>query len=764
MKKEPIIHLVPTFHHDIAYLKPEADYTAMATEIVDKAVSFLRKDPTYTYTVEQAYFFKEYWETHPELQEELCGYVQQGRLTFAPGFWSVPDMCMPSGESIFQNATYGRRLLHDLTQAAPRTAFIADCWGHHAQLPQIISQCGYDYYLFSRCMDPDFAQENFRWQGLDGTVLKTHWASSSYAGISFPDEGPVVNAEELHWEEAGADGLMNIYNTNKSHGSDGAQIVPVGGDMKLPADSSLNIVPELQKNETLPYPAFSSLDAGLDAVDFENAPLYDGEFISALKGTFSTNIRIKQYNRKMEQELYALEVLSVLKNKPTELSDEWALTLKNQFHDILCGTICDEAVDQAYREYDAALASLEQKRTALSKNGEPALFNALPFAVKELRGNTLCSAEGFGYAQEVELMAQSGAVPAVFENEWYRAELDAMGFITKLTELQGGKTVFTKQEIPFGSLLMEADGGDNWVEFEYPWELNASHFTTNTPDPYDRSAQPVHPKVALSKVGVRRAEAKLLSDGSICITQQGSLDYWATHLPFTTTVTLSKTSPRIDYHTEFDVLTKRIRLRVAFPTELQGGSVRHQIPYGMVDRGEGTQPPEYFMDQQKDGAGLALINRGLPANNTEDGIMMLTLFRGVAMEYKCASVLSYNLGEHICCDYAVIPHAAGSDAMLWEQALHFQRPLLETTREELLPFGIKGAMISALRHDNGAVFARIYNNTEQTCEAKITLPAEITAYQLTDGCMQPVGEPISVSGSLTLPLNPFQIQGIKFYQ
>ena len=118
--------------------------------------------------------------------------------------------------------------------------------------------------------------------------------------------------------------------------------------------------------------------------------------------------------------------------------------------------------------------------------------------------------------------------------------------------------------------------------------------------------------------------------------------------------------------------------------------------------------------------------------------LMLPLFRGVAMEYNCASVLSYNPGEHLCCDYAVVPHAENQDNVLWEQALQLQYPLLQTTKEPLLGLRVENAMLSALRFDNGAVFARIYNNLSLQRDAAITLPKEITAYQLTDGCMNPI--------------------------
>jgi len=758
------IYLIPTFHHDIAYLQPEAWYTEKAVSILDSALELLEKDKNYTFMVEQAYFLAEYLKEYPEKLEKLQRYASEGRLVFEPGFWSVPDMCMPSGESIFQNATYGRRFIEKTLGISPRVVMIADCWGHHGQLPQILKSCGYDYYVFSRCMEYDFEKGNFRWIGLDGTEMPTHWLSKGYAGVLFPSKLPATNAEELSWESASREGILKLYRDTEKYCGEEIRIIPAGGDMMTPAASTLELVSRWQQDSDMPRVTFSTFAKALDCIDFSQKEAYTEEFVSSLKGSFSTNIRIKIANRKLEQQLYALEVLSALKGKHIDFSNVWETALKNQFHDILCGTICDDALVQAYEEYQTAFAQMEEYRQALSSCGEAATFNPLPFRVTELRGNTLYTAEGFSYAEQQTYDVKDSVIPQNFENEWYFAELSENGFITKLVEKKTGAVIFKQQDIPFGSLLMEADGGDNWMEFEYPWELDGQH-TMNVPDPYDRSVLSVHPKTKLRSVGVTDATAEQLSDGSLRITQTGILDYWATRIPFSVTATLSKTSPRIDYHTEFECTNNRIRLRVAFPTALSNASIRHQIPYGMVERGEGTQPLEYMMDQQNNVAGLALINRGLPANNTENGIMMLTLFRSVAMEYKCKSALSYNLGERIACDYAVLPHKAGSDELLWEQALAFQCPLIDTTRESLLPIAIDGAKISAMREDQGAIFLRLYHGT--SCEKTVTIAVsdEFSEYAWTDGCMTEATGPVKITENrIVMTLGAYKIQGIKLFR
>lgn len=761
------IMIIPTFHHDIAYLKPEKDYHEMATAIMNKAILLMEKSAEYTFTVEQAYFFYIYWDEHPEQREKMKKFVKNGQLHFAPGLWTVPDMCMPSGESIYMQATYGKRFLKksvDVDGNDITVAYIADCWGHHAQLPQILSQCGYKYYVFSRCMEQNFNKENFVWRGLDKSTINGHWMSTGYAGIDFRDsEDDSVNAEELHWESATKKGILSLYNRNKVYCSDDTQIMPAGGDMKTPAAATLPIIDSLQKDDDFSSINFSSFSEALKKIDYDKKEIYDGEFISSMKGSFSTNIEIKQWNNKLEQGLYGLEVLSVMKNIKVDLSDEWKVALKNQFHDIICGTLCDAALQQAMAEYEMCGKNLENKRKKLSEFGDRALFNPLPFAVKgvDVKKSLFISADGLSYAKTKTFDSSEQELPFTFTNDYYQAEFDNNGFIISLIEKISGQQLVGDTGIPFGSLQLQADNGDNWVEFEYPYEDKVNQYSVNVPDPYDRSSLTRHRNVFLSSVGVLKATAFKLGEESVQITQSGMLKFWIIKLPFTTTITMYKSSPRIDYHTEFDCNNRHLRLRVAFPANVKHGVVRHQIPFGIVERGEGTQPASMFMDYQNSDAGVCLINKGIPTNNTEDGIMMLTLFRSVAMEYKCQSELSFNLGKHICSDYAILPHSINSDRKLWENALSFNCPLIETTCEALSDISVENALISALRYDGNDVFIRIYNADDVTTETTINVPECYSNYILTDGCMNPIGVSQKIFKKINIILSPYKVQGLR---
>ena len=140
---------------------------------------------------------------------------------------------------------------------------------------------------------------------------------------------------------------------------------------------------------------------------------------------------------------------------------------------------------------------------------------------------------------------------------------------------------------------------------------------------------------------------------------------------------------------------------------------------------------------------------------------MVTLFRSAAMEYKCPSSLSFNEGKSYSVEYAVVPHDAGSDDLLWENALQFNTPLVETGDDILSGWSVEGAYISAMRKIDGDVFLRLYTGTGSSKTAKIRVSTPYRMYSLTDGMMEPT-EWKPVPGELLLDMKPYEVLGIRF--
>ena len=757
-------YLVPTFHHDIAYLRPEEEYTARCLEILDEALDILRDNREYHYFLEQAWLLEEYWDARPEKRGLMRELAREGRLRVEPGLYAVPDMNLPDGESQYMHATVGRRIVKEKLGIDPRVCMIADCWGHHAQIPQIFSQCGYDYYAFSRCMRYDAARQNFIWRGADGSTLRGHWMSTHYDGIGFPSAGENENADELEWAE-GEQGIARLMEKNREACGDDPQYLPVGGDMRFPSRLAPKIVKALNARGNLPELVFAAPGDALDKVDWNSAPVFEGEFVSSMQGTFATNIWIKQKDRHYAGEIYALEALSAALGAQKDFSLAWKLHLKNQFHDIICGTICNRAVRDVEADFRALGHLLDGIRRDLTGGvSEEAYFNALPFSISVRTGDGILDVPGLGFARASEAKAPNArpeepTLPLSYENGWYRAHMDEKGYIVSLCEKSTGRELVAPgdaagRRVPFGALTMQQDKGDSWWELSVPRLTRENQpFTHNRPDPLFRDD--------MNTFLPRILEAKVVAadEDRVVIRQTGELRFWITHVSFTTTITLSQSHPEIAYHTEFTCESKDMRLRAAFPVNALP-EARRQIPFAISGL-EGEQATQMFMDARDDRAGLAVINCGTPSGNVEEGVMMLTLFRSAAMEYKCDSDLSYNLGRTFDFDYAVCPHAAQDDALIWRSALAMNTPVIRCPLPEraALP-KVEDAYLSCVRETEHGLFLRLYNPADEEAECRVTLPAPYSAIVFADGLGQLMADAQPLGSDGKIKLGAKKVQGI----
>lgn len=758
-------YLVPTFHHDIAYLRPEKEYTARCMQLLDEAVRILAENPEYNYFVEQAWLLEAYWDARPEKRDLLRELAQEGRLCMEPGFYAVPDMTIPDGESLYMQATVGRKQVKDMLGIEPRVCMITDCWGHHAQLPQIMSQCGYEYYAFSRCMRYDVDRQNFIWRGIDGSMLRTHWMSTHYDGVRFPTNETSENAGELEWVDAGEKGIRELMDKNREKCGDDPQYLPVGGDMCYPSAKAPEIVKMLNERGKLPKLKFASPGEALDAIDWKNAAEYTGDFMSAMQGSFTTNIWIKQSDRQASGELYALEALSAAMGARKDFSLAWKLHLKNQFHDIICGTICNES----YRDVDADFRALGHLLTQIRRDltddaGEQAYFNALPFerVIRTEQGKLTVPALGtvcVKQAMPVSPCAERPTLPMRFENDWYCAQINEKGYLSSLVEAASGQELIAEtdengNQIPFGAIVMQRDYGDNWWSYAAP-ALNrvTQAYQLNPPDPL------FHKKVPPMFPSIQEAFVEQADEERVVICQKGEVRFWVMKVAFITRITLSKSVREIAYHTEFVNECKNLRLRAAFPVK-EMTERRRQIPYAVVPFGEGEQTTQMFMDAQNEKAGLAVINQGTPAGGIEEGVMLLSLFRSVAMEYKCDSDLSYNLGRAFEMDYAVCPHATGDDEAIWQSALCMNTPMIPCKPlSEAWKLQISGAMLSCVRETEEGLFVRLYNPLGHETVCSVALPEKYSSVKLTDGLGRLLDQP-PMTGGATLKLAAYSVQAI----
>jgi alpha-mannosidase len=238
MQARETIHVVPSFHYDVAYLQTCAAYLPRSYAILDAALDILDRDPDYRFTVEQVYLLERYWEDRPDRREALRRHAASGRLECVPGAFVLADMNLPPGEALFQQIRIGRRWLRDTLGVEPEVYYNPDDWGHPPQLPQVLAQCGYTSYVFWRCMRRDVLRAAFLWEGLDGTRLPAHWLARSYSNLSFPDTAERLNAAELSFAEAGTRQIRDLLDGLRRHGDGPDWLMLNGGDFRHPQASA----------------------------------------------------------------------------------------------------------------------------------------------------------------------------------------------------------------------------------------------------------------------------------------------------------------------------------------------------------------------------------------------------------------------------------------------------------------------------------------------------------------------------------------------
>ncbi|HSI07240.1 MAG TPA: glycoside hydrolase family 38 C-terminal domain-containing protein [Rariglobus sp.] len=785
------LHLLPTFHHDIAYLRRCDEYLPACEKIIDEALRILTLEPDYTFMIEQAFLLDWYWEKRPDQHNALKKFYTGGRLTIAPGMWTVPDLNLPDGESFLQQIRIGKEWIARHLGGEPAICWIADCWGHPPQMPQLVRLAGYSGYVFWRCMRPELQQADFVWRGLDGSTLPSRWMARGYANLRFPTEAEAVNAAELRFNSvnvASVEKLVGELDRYSAAGSSAHQLVCNGGDMAFPQSSAPGIIGRLRKAG---YPAelrFSSLEAFFASRATSGLPEVGGEFNSALTGTFTSNIRLKLFNRACTQRLLALEKLAALSGLAEDFDPHWKLLLKQQFHDTICGTLADGALQDSLDEFAALQRMLDAVETRLVGSGAAtAWFNACSFLRTVWLGDDTSPslldlpAHGSATSADARLLkgATGGPLPAEFVTPNYRARFDAQGFITSLVEASTGiECVDTsKTGGPFGALALVPDYGDLWLN--HAGTLNGGSFqsslTQNHPDPLARGSGedfvihgPFWPKIT---------EVRVLFSGpdALVFEQHGTLSFWRQYVRFTTRVRLCSALPAIEYRTRFTPSGRDYRLRAAFGTPFNSPDAvtRFEVPFGVVARGAGEHAAQNFVDLRGPHAGLAVLNRGTAGHSVEDGAILMSAFRSVAMAYKAPSELSY--GENVPheLNYAILPHAGEATAQLVQAGAAFNQqpiPLSDTASAYSIgdyttdcPHVVVSSLRGAWPATDG-VAVRLAETCGEKASVHLSVPAGTTGWAEADGLGRRTGGWNTLTGNAPWSgtLQPWQVLTVVF--
>jgi alpha-mannosidase len=385
------IHLVCNAHLDPVWLWQWEEGAAEALSTFRIAADFCERYEGYVFNHNEAVLYEWIEEYDPRLFERIQSLVRAGSWQIMGGWYLQPDCNLPSGESITRHALYGRRYFAEKFGARPTTAINFDPFGHSRGIVQILAKSGYDSYVFCRphAHDLSLPAEEFTWVGFDGSSVVGHRAYGHY---------------ETHRGQATTK-IREYLDSGMEHPI-GMLLWGIGNHGGGASREDLEAITDLQRElreSGMARVVHSSLPAYFKARQpIAALPEHRDHLNPWAPGCYTSQIRIKQFHRKLEDLLYSTEKMAsqatlrgALEYPVVEFLDAQKDLMFSQFHDILPGSSIPAVEEASLMRLGRGVETVSRIRArvlfALSR-GEPEpaegdipifIYNPHPFPITD---------------------------------------------------------------------------------------------------------------------------------------------------------------------------------------------------------------------------------------------------------------------------------------------------------------------------------------------------------------------------------------------
>ena len=626
------LHVIGHSHMDMNWLWTLSETEKMAHDNLRQAVAFMEEFPDYHLLQSEAVVYKMVEEQDPELFSKVKKYVKEGRFEPVGGMWVESDQQMPSGEALTRSFLLGQRYFQSRFGRMARVGWLPDDFGHQSQLPQMLRQCGMNYFGLMRTAPHTGA---FWWEGADGSRVLA-FSTGSY-------NGDINEGLRDRLQAFPVDGHRSFCPTGEGdHG---------GGPTRL----NIERTHELDARPDYPSVRFTTAEAFFKMAEKEalERPTHKGEMGYVFEGCYSNVAEIKEFNRKCENVLYVDEYLQSLnwmrggKYPAEKLTKLWEGVAFNQFHDILPGSSIAEVYERARAELiqvrDEALRGAKEALSSFCREGDGlTVFNpsahrvirllrtdsrftkgaagngmrfpacrdgdgALVWACLEPLSAVTLVPEDVPAANPVTLQKQGDEY--VFENSALRAVVNARGELISMVTL--------------------ADGSERVRSAS-----NVFHLYRDLPrrfDAWDLDSQTERREVSLHPV----CEAEITCAGGLYAELKVTTRFSASAIA--QRIRLTAEEAQLEFITEADWHETHRLLKVSFDTGIDADTAAHQIQFGYLRR-PAHRSRHYDADRFEVCAhawtaltdasrGAALLNDCKYGVSVNDGVIGLSLLR-----------------------------------------------------------------------------------------------------------------------------------------
>ena len=339
-------------HIDSAWLWPVRETVRKCARTFANVIALCEEYPDLVFSCSSAQQYAWVKQYYPELWERLRQLVAAGRFVPVGGMWVESDTNMPGSEALARQFIHGKGFFLREFGYEPVDVWLPDSFGYSGALPQIATAAGSRWFLTQKMSWNEtnaLPHHTFWWEGIDGTRIFTHLPPvDTYNSRLAAFE--LAKAERQYAEQGHANLSLVPFGYGDGGGGPTREMVA-----KAHRTADLEGSPRVRIGRVDDF--FSEAEEELAQPHTWSGEMY----LETHRGTYTSQLRTKQGNRRSEHLLRAAELWATtasvrvgLEYPVEELRQAWETVLLQQFHDILPGS----SIAWVHREAEANYARI----------------------------------------------------------------------------------------------------------------------------------------------------------------------------------------------------------------------------------------------------------------------------------------------------------------------------------------------------------------------------------------------------------------------